>query len=98
MAKPAFLEPESKMNMTSLCTIEYGSGSIGSRCGRPAVAECADCGASVCSSCGRSCCGKVLCGYCYDFHAIHTCLKSSLPTEVRHTPVAFRPACHQDAV
>jgi hypothetical protein len=61
--------------MTSLCTIEYGSRNTERRCGRAAVAECAHCGASVCSACAKECCERVLCGYCYDYHVIHSCLK-----------------------
>jgi len=42
------------------------------------------------------CCGKVLCGYCYDFHLIHTCLNNSLRSEFRRVPIAFHPAPHHD--
>jgi hypothetical protein len=96
--QPALQRRESKLGMTSFCTIEYGSTNTERRCGRAAVAKCADCGSSVCASCGKECCGKVLCGYCYDYHAIHSCLKSSAPTELRPVPVAFRPAPHHDAL
>lgn len=54
--------------MTSMCTIEYGSGNTDRRCGRGAVAECGHCEASFCSSCAKECCGELLCGYCYDFN------------------------------
>jgi hypothetical protein len=77
--------------MTLLCTIEYGSRNTERRCGRAAVAGCAHCEASICSSCARECCGQVLCGYCYDYHLIHSCLKSCAPTEFRPVQVAFRP-------
>jgi hypothetical protein len=61
--------------MTSFCTIEYDSGNTERRCGRAAVAECGHCGASVCSSCAKEWCAQVLCGYCYDYHVIHSCLR-----------------------
>jgi hypothetical protein len=77
--------------MTLFCTVEYGSIDKEMRCGRAAVADCADCGASVCSSCSMECCGHVLCGYCYDYHAIHSCLKKSAQIELRPIPIAFRP-------
>ncbi len=103
-----FLEPAGAGNcvltariqrcMSSICTIEYGSGNIGRRCGRTAVAECGHCGASVCSSCAKECCAQALCGYCYDFHVIHSCIMSAPPTEFLSVPVAFRPAPHPYAV
>jgi hypothetical protein len=45
--------------MTRACQLEYvSSGSdSGTPCGKPAVAECADCGASICSDCRFECCG-----------------------------------------
>jgi hypothetical protein len=88
--------PNSKM--TLFCTIEYGSTDRERKCGRTAVAECGDCGAAVCSSCCRECCGKAFCGYCYDYHAIHTCLRGSAPTKLRPVPIAFHPAPHRDAL
>jgi len=62
--------------MNSFCAVEYGLlGKAGDRrCGRLAVGECVNCKVSVCSSCGKECCGKLWCGYCYDYHAIHSCL------------------------
>jgi hypothetical protein len=39
----------------------------------------------------KECCGQVLCGYCYDYHVIHSCPKGSQPTEVRPVTIAFRP-------
>jgi hypothetical protein len=96
--QPAFRRPESKLGMTLFCTIEYGSTVEERRCGRVAVAECADCGASVCSICCKECCGKAMCGYCYDYHVIHSCVRGSGPTELRPVPTAFRPAPHLHAV
>jgi len=78
--------------MTLFCTIEYGSEERERRCGQAAVADCAHCGASICSSCSRGCCGLILCGYCYDYHVIHSCLKSSASTELRSVRMAFHPA------
>ena len=82
---------ESKSTMTLFCTIEYGSGEREKRCGRAAVAECFHCGASVCSSCSQECCGSIFCGYCYDYHAIHSCMKSSVFTDSISMRVAFHP-------
>ena len=76
-----FKDGNPNSRMTSFCTIEYGSGNTERRCGRAAVAECGHCGASVCSSCAKECCAQVLCGYCYDYHVIHSCLRSAPPTE-----------------
>ena len=93
-----FKDGNPNSRMTSFCTIEYGSGNTERRCGRAAVAECGHCGASVCSSCAKECCAQVLCGYCYDYHVIHSCLRSAPPTEFRLVPMAFRPAPHRYAV
>ena len=43
--------------------------------GKPAVAICADCGASICSDCSLKCCGDSFCEYCHDYHVTHSCLK-----------------------
>ena len=53
-------------------------------------------GASICSSCCRECCGKLLCGYCYDFHVIHTCLSNSMQSEFYSVPMVFHPAHHHE--
>jgi hypothetical protein len=79
--------------MTLFCTIEYGSTVEERRCGRVAVAECADCGASVCSICCKGCCGKAMCGYCYDYHVMHSCVRGSGPTELRPVQRLFACAC-----
>jgi hypothetical protein len=94
----AFRRRESNSGMTLFCTIEYGAGNTERRCGRVVVAECGHCAASVCSSCAKECCGQVLCGYCYDFHVIHSCVKRFSPTKLRPVPIAFRPAPHHYAV
>jgi hypothetical protein len=43
------------------------------RCGKLAVAECADCGMSLCSNCRTECCGESFCEYCYDYHVMYSC-------------------------
>jgi hypothetical protein len=87
-----FPDKEISLTMTFFCTIEYGATDGERRCGRAAVTECVDCRASICSSCCRECCSKFLCGYCYDFHVIHRCLKVR---EFYSVPMAFHPAPHQ---
>jgi hypothetical protein len=69
--------------MNQRCQIEYvSSGSAeGMLCGKPAVAECADCGVSVCSACRLECCGSSFCEYCYDYHATHSCVKKPVQHE-----------------
>jgi hypothetical protein len=93
-----FPDKEISLTMTSFCTIEYGSTERERRCGRAALTECVDCGVSICSSCCRECCGKLLCGYCYDFHVIHTCLSNSTQSELYSVPMAFHPAPHQETL
>jgi hypothetical protein len=90
-----FPDKEISLTMTFFCTIEYGSTARERRCGRAAMTECVDCGASICSSCCRECCGKLLCGYCHDFHVIHRCLKQWALYSV---PMAFHPAPHQETL
>jgi hypothetical protein len=50
-------------------------------CGKPAVAECADCGISICSNCRVECCSDSFCGYCYDYHVTHSCLRKPVQNE-----------------
>ena len=59
------------------CQIEFVSsdGDVGMACGKPAVAKCADCGASICSDCQLACCGDSFCGQCYDYHITNTCVR-----------------------
>ncbi len=68
--------------MNPFCQIEYGSSDRADRmpCGKPAVDECADCGASICSDCRSWCCGESFCEYCYDEHVTHLCIKKMSAT------------------
>src|SRR6266849_8122801 len=61
------------------CQIEYVSSDSdqGIPCGKPAVAKCADCGASICSDCQLECCGDSFCELCYDCHATNSGVKRS---------------------
>ena len=69
----------------STCQIEFGNGANATiRCGKPVVAECAECGTSICSSCRSTCCGDSFCDYCYAYHVAHSGL------HVRHRPRATR--------
>jgi hypothetical protein len=61
---------------SSSCLIEFDNGDGDTiPCGKPAVAECADCGMSICSECGTECCGESFCDYCYDYHVTYSCLR-----------------------
>jgi hypothetical protein len=74
--------------MNRFCQIEYVSSSSddGTPCGKPAVAECADCGASICSDCRSWCCGDSFCEYCYDYHVTHSCVRK--PVQNESTPLS----------
>jgi len=67
----------------SSCEIEYAASGRADviPCGKRAVSECADCGAVICSDCRFECCGDSFCGYCYDYHATHSCLKKPAQNE-----------------
>jgi hypothetical protein len=69
------------------CQIEYGSSDsdTGMPCGKPAVAECADCGVAICGDCRTWCCGESFCEWCGDYHVTHACLKKPVQNE-RHYP------------
>jgi hypothetical protein len=58
---------------SSSCLIEFANGDGDTiRCGKRAVADCADCGMSICSDCRTECCGESFCDYCYDYPATGT--------------------------
>jgi hypothetical protein len=67
------------------CQIEYasGNGADVTPCGKPAVAECADCGVLICRDCSVRCCGDSFCEYCYDYHVTHSCLKKPVHNSPR---------------
>jgi hypothetical protein len=62
------------------CTIEYAASWSDQSlpCGKRAVVRCADCGSSICSDSEMECCGQSFCGQCYDYHAMHGCLKKPI--------------------
>ena len=61
---------------SSSCVIEFDNGDGDTiRCGKPSVADCADCGVSICSDCRTECCGESFCDYCYDYHVTYSCLR-----------------------
>jgi hypothetical protein len=68
---------------TDTCQVEYSSSGEagGMPCRKPAVAQCADCGASICANCRVACCGDSFCDQCYHYHATHSCLKRPVPSE-----------------
>jgi len=70
----------------SSCQIESANESDTVRCGKPAVAECADCGASICSACRTECCGQSFCDHCYDYHASYSCLRKPSQVEGQTLP------------
>jgi hypothetical protein len=61
------------------CQIEYisSNGVDAMPCGKPAVAECADCGAMICRNCSMKCCGELFCEYCHDYHVYEAALGES---------------------
>src|ERR1700680_2176051 len=76
--------------MSPFCQIEFVSSDsdVGTPCGNPAVAECADCGAAICSDCRFECCGDSFCGVCYDYHVTHSCVRKPVQNERSPYPVA----------
>jgi hypothetical protein len=68
---PLLVEP------AAACQIEYVSvGSyVSMPCGKPAVAQCAECGAAICSDCRTWCCGESFCEACRDCHVTNSCVK-----------------------
>jgi ATP dependent DNA ligase domain len=67
----------------SSCQIEFADGSDSVRCGKPTLAECADCGIPMCADCRRDCCGESFCEYCYEYHLTYSCLRKPARTEQR---------------
>lgn len=57
------------------CQIEFANEADTVRCGKPAVAECADCGIPICSDCMTECYGESFCEYCYEYHLTFPCLR-----------------------
>src|ERR1700752_5093262 len=53
---------------SSSCQTEFANESDTVRCGKPAVAECAEYGPSLCSGCLTERCDMAFCDYCYDYH------------------------------
>jgi hypothetical protein len=43
----------------------------GTPCGKPSVAQCADCGFALCEKCRTKCYGDSLCASCYEYHLSH---------------------------
>jgi len=71
------------------CQIEFAEDPHATiRCGKPAVAECADCGTSICSACRSECCGDSFCDYCYDYHVAHPVI-AAISTLARCLPFGF---------
>jgi hypothetical protein len=70
------------------CQVEYVSSHSddGRLCGKPAIAECADCGTAICSDCRLDCCGDSFCSQCYDYHRMHTCVRKPVQSESQSFP------------
>jgi hypothetical protein len=79
------------------CQIEYASSdrTVGMPCGKPAVAECTDCGGPICSKCRVECCGDSFCEHCYTYHVEHSCLRKPIQNDCNPLPTAFRPTSDQ---
>jgi len=69
---------------TSSCLVEFATDGDSIRCGKPAIADCADCGISICSDCETECCGEPFCEYCYDYHVTYSCPRKAAKTDERH--------------
>ena len=65
------------------CQIEFVSShsDVGTVCGKPALATCADCGLAICSDCRRGCCDNSFCEFRYDYHVTHDCVKKPVQGE-----------------
>ena len=65
------------------CQIEFddASGAETVRCGKPSIAQCADCGAAICIQCRTECCEESFCDYCYEYHVANYCLPKSAQRE-----------------
>jgi len=63
------------------CQIEFANDDVGTPCGKPAVAKCADCGTAICSDCQMECCGNSFCELCYDYHLTNSCLRKPVQNE-----------------
>jgi len=77
------------------CRIEYvaSDSDVGTVCGKPAVAKCADCGTPICVDCRLECCGDSFCEPCYDYHTMNFCLRK--PVQSEQHPFASSPAPHK---
>jgi hypothetical protein len=53
------------------CKIEYATTTEGLICGKPEIAECADCGTPICADCRIECCSDSWYQYCFDYHSVH---------------------------
>jgi hypothetical protein len=64
------------------CQIHFDEGNGRTICcGKPAVADCADCGIALCAECRTECCGETFCAYCYDYHVTYSCLRKAVNGE-----------------
>jgi hypothetical protein len=83
--------------MNAFCQIEYvySDSDVGTPCGKPAVAECADCGMAICSGCRLECCGESFCEPSYDYHVTHACLRKPVQNEHDPLPTAFHPTSNK---
>lgn len=63
--------------------IEFADGADTVRCGKPAVAEYADCGTSICDDCRTECCVESFCDYSYDYHLTYSCSRKPAQSEIQ---------------
>jgi len=77
--------------MVFYCQIEHvdSDSDIGAPCGKPAVANCSDCGTAICSDCCVECCRNSFCALCYDDHLTSSCVRKTVQNE-RHIYWSYR--------
>jgi hypothetical protein len=59
--------------------------------GKPAIAECADCGAAICADCRTGCYGQSFCEVCGNYHVTHDCVREPMQSEDSPLPTHGSP-------
>src|SRR5438477_2697413 len=72
------------------CRSRTSGSDVGTLCGKPAVAKCADCGTAICSDCCEEYCGDSFCGQCYEYHVANSCVSKAVHNENQPSPFGYR--------